>query len=133
MTINEGIVARSNTRTDWACVYANETTGEVYDLDCVKSIQRTASGSDELVPEQSTNSSIGIVLDPLEGLTFTFDYWEIEKEDTIGLFGEENHTILDLINRLEAGLANCDQSFNPAVERIAADGDQVAVDRVLRR
>jgi len=126
VTVNEGIVARSNTRTDWACVYANETTDEVFDLDCVNSIQRTASGSDGLVPEQSTNTSIGIVLDPFEGFTFTIDFWEIEKDDTIGLFGEENHTILDLVNRLEAGLANCGQNFNPAVERIDADDDQIA-------
>jgi len=125
VTVNEGVVARQNTRTDWACVYANETTAEVYDLDCVNSIQRVASGSDQLVPEQSTNTSIGIVLDPLDGLTITADYWEIEKEDTIGLFGEENHTILDLIGRLQAGLGNCAQNFNTNVERLAPDDDQI--------
>lgn len=126
VTVNEGVVARSNNRTDWACVYANETTDEVFDLDCTNSIQRTASGSDELVPEESTNFSVGFVLDLFDGFTFTFDFWEIEKEDTIGLFGEENHTILDLVNRIEAGLADCSLNFNPAVERIAADDDQTA-------
>ena len=126
VTVNEGIVARTNSRRDWACEFANITTDEVYDLDCFNSIQRIASGSEDLVPEESTNTSVGIVLDFIEGLTITADYWEIEKEDTIGLFGEENHTILELVNLLGAGLSNCDQSFNSAVERIDPDDDQIA-------
>jgi iron complex outermembrane receptor protein len=126
VTVNEGQVARSNTRTDWACVYANDNSGEVYDLDCVNPVQRVASGADDLVPETSTNTSFGFVLDPLEGLTITADFWQIEKDDTIGLFGEENHTILDLVERIEAGLANCSQDFNTNVVRLDADDDQVA-------
>ena len=37
----------------------------------------------------------------------------IKKEDTIGLLGEENHTVLDLLARLEHGAGNC-ESFNPS-------------------
>ncbi len=126
VTINEEIVARNNTRTDYACEYA-EDFGGVPDedtLSCRYPLQRIAQGSEQLEPEESTNWSAGMVIEPLEGLMITLDYWSIEKEDTIGLFGEENHTLLDLLYRLEAGTSNC-ASFegNPAVDREPADPD----------
>lgn len=120
VTINESIVARNNTRTDYACLYAAENGGDPdqNSLDCVNSVQRIAQGSDMLEPEESTNTNIGIVLTPTEQFTLTLDYWTIEKENTIGLFGEENHTLLDLLFRLENGNTNCATSeFNPAVTR----------------
>ena len=109
VTINEEIVARQNTRTDWACTYAADFGGDPDQdiIDCVNSTQRIAQGSDQLKPEESTNFSVGFVIEPIEDLMFTIDYWQIEKEDTIGLFGEENHTLLDLLYRVEAGTANC--------------------------
>jgi hypothetical protein len=46
----------------------------------------------------------------------TLDFWSIKKKDTIGLFGEENATLLDLLLRLEAGTSNCDAVIgNPAI------------------
>ena len=130
VTVNESVVARNNTRTDWACEYANaayeNATGTADLLGCTRSTQRVALGSDQLVPEESTNMSLGVVLTPTENLTITVDYWEIEKEGTIGLFGEENHTLLDLVYRIEAGTANCATTGNDAVERIAPDDDQNA-------
>lgn len=109
VTINESMVARQNTRTDWTCEYAAENGGDPDQdiLDCSNSTQRIAQGSQNLEPEKSENYSVGFVLEPHELVTFTFDYWSIVKEDTIGLFGEENHTLLDLVYRLEAGNANC--------------------------
>ena len=130
VTVNEGFVARQNSRTDWACVYAANNGGDPDQnvLDCVNSTQRIAEGSDELQPEESTNTSIGVVIEPLDGLTITVDYWEIEKEGTIGLFGEENHMALDLLYRLEAGVSNCAaQSFNTNVVRDTASADEAAV------
>lgn len=115
VTVNEGDVARSNTRDDFVCFFADPDEVE---LDCRYGMQRLAGGSKNLVPEESTNTSIGIVLEPTETLTFTLDYWEIEKDNTIGLFGEENHTALDLLLRLEQGTANCGTvTGNPAVVR----------------
>ncbi len=115
ITINESIVARSNTRDDYACflVDPDEAT-----LDCRYGMQRTAQGSQQLQPEESDNYNIGLVLEPNNNLTLTFDLWEIEKENTIGLFGEENHIALDLLLRLQAGNGSC-ASFegNPAVVR----------------
>lgn len=130
VTVNEDIVARTNTRTDWACTFAADFGGDPDQdtLDCRNSIQRIAQGSDKLKPEQSENTSLGLVWAPTENLTFSVDYWSIEKEDTIGLFGEENHTLLDLVYRIQAGTGNCDgQSFNNAVTREMADDEQSAI------
>lgn len=129
VTVNEGQVARQNTRTDWACVYAAERGGDPNEdiLDCTNSTQRVAEGSESLVPEESTNTSIGLVLTPSDELTFTLDYWTIEKEGTIGLFGEENHMVLDLLRRIEAGLGSCTQNFNTAVQREAVTPEAAAV------
>ena len=130
VTINESIVARNNTRTDYACLYAAENGGDIEQdtLDCRNSIQRIAQGSDFLEPEESINTSLGFVFTPIEDFTLTFDYWSIEKENTIGLFGEENHTLLDLFLRLENGSANCDSGqFNPAVTRTDPSADEAAI------
>ncbi|WP_395338913.1 TonB-dependent receptor domain-containing protein [Ningiella sp. W23] len=130
ITINEEIVARNNTRTDLACLYAAFFGGDPDQdtLDCRNAIQRIAQGSDQLKPEESINTNLGIVLTPIDDLTITVDYWSIEKENTIGLFGEENHTLLDLLLRLEAGTSNCGSGgFNPAITRQAPDEDQSAI------
>jgi outer membrane receptor protein involved in Fe transport len=130
VTINESIVARNNTRTDYACLYAAENGGDIEQdtLDCRNSIQRIAQGSDALDPEESINTSLGFVFTPNQDFTLTFDYWSIEKENTIGLFGEENHTLLDLFLRLENGNSNCDSSqFNSAVTRTDASSDEAAI------
>lgn len=125
VTVNEGTVARSNTRTDWACEYANGFAAVGSELDCEYGVQRIAQGSNALIPETSENTSIGLVLDPIEGLTITADYWQITKDDTIGLFGEENHIALDLFYRLQAGASDCSQAFNAQVVREAATQDQI--------
>lgn len=114
VTINEAQVARSNTRNDFGClaVDPDETV-----LDCNYGMQRIAQGSKTLQPETSDNYSLGLVLEPVEGLTITYDKWSIEKSDTIGLFGEENHIALDLLRRLSSG-GNCASvATNPAVIR----------------
>lgn len=129
VTINEDIVARNNTRTDWACTYAADFGGDPDQdtLDCRNSTQRIAQGADDLQPETSTNTSFGIVIEPIENLTITLDYWSIEKDDTIGLFGEENHTLLDLVARIQAGNGNCATfSGNPAVTRADVDPNEQA-------
>ncbi|AWL10765.1 hypothetical protein HMF8227_00257 [Saliniradius amylolyticus] len=127
VTINEEFVARSNTRTDWTCVYAAENGGDPDQdvLDCRNSTQRSAEGSQDLEPEDSTNTSLGLVLTPTDSLTLTLDYWSIEKNNTIGLLGEENHTLLDLVYRLQGDVNNC--MTNPAVDRVEASADQAEV------
>lgn len=130
VTINEQLVVRNNTRNDYTCIYAAENGGDPDQdtLDCRNSIQRRAVGSTDLKPEQSTNTSIGLVLTPTPNLTFTLDFWSIDKDDTIGLFGEENHTMLDLLFRLEAGTGNCSSvTGNPAIGRQTPGEDEAAI------
>jgi outer membrane receptor protein involved in Fe transport len=122
ITINEQFVARSNTLNDYVCFYG-EDQGTL-DEDCDYGIQRQATGSKSLVPEKSTNTSLGLVYQPTGDLTFTIDFWKIEKDDTIGLFGEENHILYDLVLRLQAGTADCaNVQGNPDVVRVAYDPD----------
>jgi iron complex outermembrane receptor protein len=128
ITINEEIVARNNTNKDWVCQYVQDVTGsdDGLDANCEYSMQRRAEGSEDLDPEKSDNTSIGMVLTPIPSLTFTLDFWQIEKQDSIGLFGEENHTLLDLLMLVENGLGNCDTSGgNPVLDRIAPDEDAI--------
>jgi iron complex outermembrane receptor protein len=125
ITINEELVVRTNTRNDYTCLFADPNQDV---LDCRNGVQRRASGSRTLQPEQSTNTSFGVVWDASENLTFTLDYWSIEKDDTIGLFGEENHSILDLLFRLQAGTGSCGAGVgNPAVGRLDVDPDEVDI------
>jgi outer membrane receptor protein involved in Fe transport len=127
ITINEALVVRQNTRIDSVCDYVRDFNGlpssgaGSLDTDCTPSVQRRASGSALLVPEESTNTSVGLVWDATDELTFTLDFWTIEKEDSIGLFGENNHSVYDLLLRLRAGTADCSQTFNPAVGRDPID------------
>ena len=126
ITINEALVVRQNTRDDYVCLYVARELGiPVGDMpgDCDESTQRRASGSKDLVAEESTNTSFGLVWDAMDGLTFTIDFWAIEKENSIGLFGEVNHTIYDLLLRYRAGTDNCAQTFNPAVGRDDPEDD----------
>ncbi len=129
ITVNERVISRSNTLNDWVCFYA-EDNGALADADCDYSIQRRAQGSQDLVSEESENTSIGIVIEPIENLTLTADFWSIEKENTIGLFGEENHILYDLVLRLEAGTGNCSDAVNlgnsDIVQRLAADPTDTA-------
>jgi len=130
VTVNESLVVRNNTRTDWTCEYAAEFGGDPDQdvLDCTNTIQRRATGSKDLKPEKSDNTSIGIVLNPIDTLTLTFDYWKIKKKDTIGLFGEENHTMLDLLARIEAGTGNCSSDpGNPLVGRSEVEDDYIPI------
>ena len=127
ITVNESIVARQITRTDYVCRYAAQNGGDPGEdtLNCRYRLQRTAEGSADLEAERSNNGSVGFVLNLGEAFTFTADYWRIEKEDTIGLLGGENHTLLDLLARLESG-GNCGAAQGVSnVDRMAIeDGEE---------
>jgi outer membrane receptor protein involved in Fe transport len=106
VTVNESIVSRTNTTTDYVCQYAAEKSG-VSAAPCREGTLRLAQGSDVLEPEESENLSVGFVIEPIDDLAFSVDYWEIEKKNTIGLLGEENHTLVDLLARIANGTNNC--------------------------
>ena len=124
--VNQAEVARFGTTVDAVYQYIAGGDGSVRDYDWT--MQRYATGADQLEPEESTNSSIGFVIQPsqIEGLTITYDMWKIEKDKTIGLFGRENNTILDLALLIEHGNSNCGSFVgNPATVR---DTDPIGAD-----
>jgi outer membrane receptor protein involved in Fe transport len=118
ITVNEALVVRTNTIENQVCAYAEIYGGEGAEdeLTCSGGVQRRAEGNQDLDPEKSTNSSLGMVWTPIDELMITLDFWKIKKKDTIGLFGEQNATLLDLLLRLEHGPNSCDGFVgNPAV------------------
>lgn len=128
--INETIVVRSGTLNDYAMYRVEQLNGlDKDDLNSRLSMQRQATGASNLVSEESDNTSIGFVFSPpqVDDLTITADYWSIEKENTIGLFGRGNHTVEDMSLRFANGTNNCDSFIgNPAVVRDAPDPDEAA-------
>ncbi|MDO6692233.1 TonB-dependent receptor [Aliiglaciecola sp. 3_MG-2023] len=76
----------------------------------------STAGNTELKPEKSENISLGFTLQPLDGLTLTYDWWEVETTDTVGVLSDENISRLDLIARANG-------SSNPDVIRGEVDED----------
>lgn len=90
-----------------------------------QSVTSSRQGSADLEPEESTNLTYGAVFEatflPEEwgNLTFTADWWRVEQENVIGIFGDENQILLDYVLRLKGGA-------NPAVVRAAPIADDIA-------
>ena len=93
-------------------------------LDDRYQIQSFRQGNPQLLPEESDNTSWGIVWTPsnIEGLTITWDDWRIEKDNTIVLFGRTNSMVADLVARINYGPTNCDGYSNPNILRDANPG-----------
>ena len=132
--VNQKEVARTGTRDDMLMEYISKENGQSVptsgDIDGRYTVLRYAQGAEDLKPEESTNTSFGFVLTPamVEGLTITVDAWSIEKENTIALFGRNNHIIADLLARIKGG-SDC-SAGNPAVIRNDAsnlDEDETAL------
>jgi hypothetical protein len=51
-------------------------------------------------------------------VTFTADWWRIEQSNVVGIFGDDNHILLDYVLRL-------DGQSNPAVVRAAPDAQDI--------
>lgn len=67
------------------------------------------AGNPDLQPEESTNTSVGLVLQPLflperfGDFSFTFDRWRIKQEQIVGLLGAQTAISLDYLNRVQGG------------------------------
>ncbi len=123
---------RSNNRTDLifceADLRAGRITAAQFTTTCPNRSQSVISnrqGSTDLEPEESENLTYGMVfestfLPPEWGqITFTADWWRIEQTNVIGIFGDDNHILLDYALRVMG-------SSNPAVVRAAPDAQQQA-------
>ena len=101
--LHQGALSVVNTRTD-------PVTGVSVGL------QEQRLGNLDLEPEENESYTYGFVLTPLDGFTFTIDYWRIEQEGVIGILGSSNGLALDALLRAQG-------SFNPNVIREeTADG-----------
>jgi outer membrane receptor protein involved in Fe transport len=82
----------------------------------------SVSGNPDLKPENSTNWTAGVVLEPkfipskFGKFTFTADYWSIKQTGIVGQFGPQNALVLDYLMRLQG-------SSNPNVVRAAPTSD----------
>jgi outer membrane receptor protein involved in Fe transport len=101
----------SNTRTDFAACRLNVTT-------CAGvSTLEVRSGNQLLKPEDAVSRSVGIVLQPVRGLTITADYWTLDEDGVVGLEGAQNQILYDYLLRQSGG-------SNPNVVRLAPVGVQ---------
>lgn len=125
-TINEAIVSRVNTRWDWAAKYvdlaataAGLGSSTLWDSDGRYSVIRNTQGSRNLMAELAQNDTVGLVLE-FNNMIVTYDVWEISSDRTVGLLGEENAMLIDLVRRLGG---DCDGYG--AVVRVAPNAGEV--------
>ncbi len=122
--VNDAGTTRSNTRDDFVICQAQVLKGQIDNLgECPGAgVISFRSGSENLVPEDSTSINLGIVLEPvfIPGLTLTADYWRVKQTGLVGTFGDDNAIALDLLRRLNG-------STNPNVVRLAPTADQIAL------
>lgn len=128
----ESGLLRSNIRTDFIrCEAAKrKVPSTVFTTNCPsvagssQSVTSNRQGSTALEPEESTNLTYGFVfestfLPPEYGeISFTADWWRIEQSNVVGIFGDDNHILLDYVLRLNG-------QSNPAVVRAAPDAQDI--------
>lgn len=115
-----GEIIRRNTGTPDP--YRADVTGTPADLGD-ESRQVIRGGNPDLGPEQAKEHSVGFVLQPLEGLSLSVDYFKIRQTDVIDTYGEAQQLALDF------QLRTTGQGFNPAVVRLpVTPADQAAFD-----
>lgn len=78
------------------------------------------SGTTDLDPEDDVNTSFGIVLQPAEDLTITFDTWTIEQEKLVGILPGSSHLLYDSLLRSQG-------SSNEAVIRDPDTGEVIQI------
>ncbi|MBU4062129.1 MAG: TonB-dependent receptor [Alphaproteobacteria bacterium] len=126
--VNATLVTRGNNRVDYVRCEADLRAGRITSFNnCSATFVATArrSGNPDLEPEESTNWTVGTVIQPqflpdfLGSMTFTADYWSIEQTGIVGVFGEGNALIVDYLNRVQG-------TVNPAVTRLAPTADDIA-------
>ena len=130
--INEVGVARSNTREDSIFCEAGVRNGTFATFSAcsgfTESREERRQGNPNLEPEDDTNTTYGFVLEPaafltdpglFDGLTFTMDWWKIEQEGVVGIFGGGNHIDLDYALRVAGGSNSAVVRADPTAADIA--------------
>lgn len=80
---------------------ANPTPNNPYNtyVSTPYSLGTTLTGNPSLKPEKSTSFTAGIVIEPVRGVSFTIDYWNIEVKDLVSQVspGDRNLAISQII------------------------------------
>ena len=122
------LIARNTTNNDYVRCEADVRAKRIASFaNCARSLsfQRRIAGNPNLEPEESTNKSVGIILEPTflpeaaGEFTVTADYWDIRQRGIVGILGPEGTIALDYLARLNG-------STNPNVTRAPANADDIA-------
>ena len=120
--VNDLGTTRVNTRDDYVRCFAEIQAGEIETFDDCAGTGTVSlrTGTNVLRPEDTESINLGVVFTPtfLPGLTVTADYWEVDQEGIVGVFGDDNALALDLLRRLQG-------STNPNVIRDTPDQDRI--------
>ncbi|HNP64706.1 MAG TPA: TonB-dependent receptor [Woeseiaceae bacterium] len=119
-TINLDVLSRFSNNVEDLVRCAAQEAGAVDAGACAETIVSNRFGNTQLRAEESENVSYGFVFEPTfaPDLTVTVDWWKIEQDGIVGLFGRNNHLALDAVLRL-------DGSFNPAVVRVDPNAQDI--------
>lgn len=79
--------------------------------------------SENLTPEDDVNTSIGLILQPTENLTFNIDFWKLEQENLVGILSGSSHLLYDSLLQSEG-------SSNEAVIRDANSQEVIQINNV---
>ncbi len=121
--------SRLNSNTDYYRCEADLRAGRIANFGaCGRGISYSIfiSGNPDLKPEESTNWTVGTVIEPkflspkAGHLTLTADFWSIQQTGIVGQFGAQNALVLDYLMRLNG-------SSNPNVIRAAPTADDTPV------
>lgn len=91
----------------------------------ISSASLLVAGNPDLEPEESTNSSYGLVLQPsfipdrFGQFTFTIDRWRIEQEKIVGLLGAQTALALDYLYRVQGQTNSLVTRRDPTAEDVA--------------
>lgn len=120
--VNDLGTTRVNTRDDYVRCYAEILQGDIDTFDDCTGTGTVSlrTGTNVLQPEDTESINLGVVVTPtfLPGLVITADYWRVEQEGIVGVFGDDNALALDLLRRLQGGT-------NENVIRDAPDQDRI--------
>jgi iron complex outermembrane recepter protein len=83
-------------------------SNSLYDpvLDSTYGIVDIRSGTTDLKPEDDENTSFGLIFEPFDNLTFTFDSWKIKQKDLVGILPGSSHLLYDSLLRSEGSNNN---------------------------
>jgi outer membrane receptor protein involved in Fe transport len=127
--VNTATYGRLTTNPDYIRCEADLRAGRIATFGaCARAIGASlqVSGNPDLEPEESTNSSYGVVFEPRflpeawGDFTFTVDRWRIQQDKIVGLFGGRNAVIQDYLDRVQGG-------SNPLVTRAPVNADDIAL------